>query len=98
MKITLRHGSLGLLIEDRSTVKRIQLTLSEFLVLQELINHQGLHLTRTHLIKIGWPYSHVSENSLNMVIMTLRKKLLKSGAGIEIYTIYRVGYSLNKID
>ncbi|WP_061039988.1 winged helix-turn-helix domain-containing protein [Vibrio coralliirubri] len=98
MKITLHHGSLRLLSEDSFATNTIQLTLSEFLVLQELLSHQGMHLTRAHLLKAGWPNLCVSGNSLNMVIMTLRKKLFKLGGGIEIKTIHRIGYSLNKTD
>lgn len=95
MKIILHHGSLRLSIEDCTTIKPVQLTLSEFLVLEELLTHQGEHLTKHHLLKAGWPNSYVCDNSLNMVIMTLRKKLLKLGGEFEINTIYRTGYSLN---
>ena len=96
MKITLHHGSLRLSIEGYPTIKPIQLTLSEFLVLEELLARQGEHLTKHHLLKIGWPNSYVCDNALNMVIMSLRKKLLRLGGWIEINTIYRVGYSLNQ--
>lgn len=95
MKITLHHGSLRLSIESCPTIKPIQLTLSEFLILEELFAHQGEHLTKRHLLKTGWPNSCVCDNALNMVIMSLRKKLLRLGGVIEITTIYRVGYSLN---
>ncbi|MDP2491571.1 helix-turn-helix domain-containing protein [Vibrio splendidus] len=98
MKITLHHGSLRLSIDGCPTIKPIQLTLSEFLVLEELLAHQGEHLTKRHLLKTGWPNSYVCDNALNMVIMSLRKKLLRLGGWIEINTIYRVGYSLDKID
>ncbi|OEF86459.1 winged helix-turn-helix domain-containing protein [Vibrio splendidus] len=96
MKITLHHASLRLSIEGCSAIKPIQLTLSEFLVLEELLAHQGEHLTKHHLLKTGWPNSYVCDNALNMVIMSLRKKLLMLGGWIEISTIYRVGYSLHK--
>ncbi|MCB5362125.1 winged helix family transcriptional regulator [Vibrio splendidus] len=96
MKITLHHGSLRLSIEDCPTIKPIQLTLSEFLVLEELLAHKGEHLTKHHLLKAGWPNSYVCNNALNMVIMSLRKKLLRLGGWIEISTIHRVGYSLHK--
>ncbi|NOH36273.1 winged helix-turn-helix domain-containing protein [Vibrio chagasii] len=96
MKINLHHGSLRLSIEGYTTIKPIQLTLSEFLVLEELLAHQGEHLTKHHLLKAGWPNSYVCNNALNMVIMSLRKKLLRLGGRIEISTIHRVGYSLHK--
>lgn len=97
MEITLHYGSLKLSIEGYAAITPIQLTLSEFLVLQELSCHQGEHLTKHHLLKVGWPNSYVCDNALNMVIMSLRKKLLMLPRVVEINTIHRVGYSLNKI-
>lgn len=95
MSILLHQGALRISLVDQPTTEPIQLTLSEFLVLEELLAHQGEHLTKQHLLKTGWPNSYVCDNALNMVIMSLRKKLLKLGGGIEINTIYSVGYSLN---
>ncbi|MCK8086002.1 helix-turn-helix domain-containing protein [Vibrio coralliirubri] len=98
MHLILHKGSLRISLADHPTIKPIQLTLSEFLVLKELLTHQGEHLTKHHLLKMGWPNSFVCDNALNMVIMSLRKKLLRLGGWIEINTIYKVGYSLNKTD
>ncbi len=84
-------------LADQPATKPIQLTLSEFLILEELLNHQGEHLTKQQLLKAGWPNSYVCDNALNMVIMSLRKKLLRLGGSAEIKTIYRVGYSISKL-
>ncbi|WP_227742452.1 winged helix-turn-helix domain-containing protein [Vibrio owensii] len=72
------------------------LTRSEFLLLRELVKHCGQHLSKEHLTHIGWPNSYVGPNSLNMTVMSLRKKLSFLGGFWEISTIQRHGYSLNK--
>ncbi len=97
MSILLHQGPLRLTMTEYPKSPPIQLTLSEFLVLKELLIHQGQHLSKGHLIRAGWPNSYVCDNALNMVIMSLRKKLLKYRDTIEINTIYRVGYSLNTV-
>ncbi|WP_286300080.1 winged helix-turn-helix domain-containing protein [Vibrio apostichopi] len=97
MKLQLHEGSLKAELFDPKENKTIskRFSRSEFLILRELLAHSEVHLTKEHLTQVGWPDSYVGENSLNMVIMTLRKKLAILGDFLEITTIYRVGYSLN---
>lgn len=101
MKIELHEGPLKIVIVKNGAdvsaqkVEQLQLTLSEFRILKELITNEGCHLSKEHLLKSGWPNSYVCNNALNMVIMSLRKKLNKTDVLFEINTIYRFGYSLN---
>lgn len=81
--------------DDREPLQA-KLTLSEFLVLKELVAHRGQHLSKDHLTHVGWPQSYVGPNSLNMSIMSLRKKLSYLGGFWQISTIQRHGYSLDQ--
>lgn len=99
MKIELHQGSLKLVLykENTGCISIEKLTRSEFYILQELLNRPGHHIPKSQLINAGWPDSFVCDNALNMVIMSLRKKLGKlnwnNGEELEINTIYKVGYS-----
>ncbi|MGR5357992.1 helix-turn-helix domain-containing protein [Vibrio chagasii] len=101
MHLVLDQGSLKAVSlkfdQSRYVWLQVKLSRSEFVILEELVNNLGQHLTKTHLLKIGWPNYYVCDNSLNMVIMSLRKKLECLGGHIEIITIHRVGYSLNTV-
>ncbi|MFV8458733.1 winged helix-turn-helix domain-containing protein [Vibrio owensii] len=99
--IEFHAGSLTIVVEPVSSLPSLEpftvhLTRSEFLILKELASHQGEHLSKEHLTHIGWPHSYVGPNSLNMSIMSLRKKLSILGGFWEISTIQRLGYSLNR--
>lgn len=83
-------------IRDDLEPFQAKLTLSEFLVLKELVAHRGQHLSKDHLTHVGWPQSYVGPNSLNMSIMSLRKKLSYLGGFWQISTIQRHGYSLDQ--
>ncbi|MHC0041870.1 helix-turn-helix domain-containing protein [Vibrio campbellii] len=78
-----------------SSPYQVVLTRSEFLILSFLSRNLCQHFSKEQLIRQGWPDSYVGANSLNMAIMSLRKKLLKLGGFWEISTIQRFGYSLN---
>lgn len=99
INVEFHAGSLTLFVEKLNASSDVQfainLTRSEYLVLRELVVHIGQHLSKEHLIFIGWPCSYVGPNSLNMTIMYLRKKLCVIGGFWEISTIQRHGYSLN---
>ncbi|NOH80997.1 helix-turn-helix domain-containing protein, partial [Vibrio sp. RE86] len=80
MHIHLIKGPLTLVIrhednQDLTSTHTIHLTLTEYQVLEQLLKHQGQHISKRDLIKSGWPNSIVCDNALNMVIMSLRKKL-----------------------
>lgn len=83
-------------IRDDLEPFQAKLTLSEFLVLKALVAHRGQHLSKEHLTHVGWPQSYVGPNSLNMSIMSLRKKLSYLGGFWQISTIQRHGYSLDQ--
>ncbi|WDG07024.1 helix-turn-helix domain-containing protein [Vibrio campbellii] len=99
INIEFHAGSLSLIVDKRSNKKsppvRLPLTRSEFLVLKALVINSGIHLSKEHLFRTGWPDSYVGSNSLPMAIMSLRKKLHLIGDFWEISTIQRHGYSLN---
>ncbi|WP_081635016.1 helix-turn-helix domain-containing protein [Vibrio jasicida] len=73
----------------------LRLTRSEFLILREFASYPGQHLSKHHLIEVGWPNMCIGPNSLTMVIMSLRKKLTKAASFWEIVTIHRIGYSMS---
>lgn len=100
MKIELHQGSLRLVLYNENTecISIEKLTRSEFYILKELLNWLGHHIPKAQLMDAGWPDSFVCDNALNMVIMSLRKKLRKlrwnNDGKVEINTIYKVGYSV----
>ncbi|CAH6940021.1 Helix-turn-helix domain-containing protein [Vibrio chagasii] len=93
MKFITHRGALRLTLLKNAKRTSVRLTFSEFLIIEEMLGNQGEHLTKQHLLNIGWPNSCVCDNALNMTIMSLRKKLLKLGEGGEIITIHRIGYA-----
>ncbi|WP_372384042.1 transcriptional regulator [Vibrio sp. BS-M-Sm-2] len=100
MNIELIKGPLILKItpnENTSTCISVRLTLSEYLIVEKLIDSQGTHISKRELIETGWPHCIVCDNALNMVIMSLRRKLASIDKTIEINTIQRFGYSLNVV-
>ena len=50
--------------------------------------------SREELTKTGWPNKEIGNNSLNVCIMKLRKKLKKLNSGIEIKSYPSQGYKL----
>lgn len=101
INVEFHAGSLSVIVElncndlNRNDPISTTLTRSEFLLLRELVKHCGQHLSKEHLTHVGWPHSYVGPNSLNMAIMSLRRKLSAIGGFWEISTIQRHGYSLN---
>lgn len=99
INIEFHAGSLTLVVEtlnhDDLEPLQTKLTMSEYLLLKELVAHRGQHLSKDHLTHVGWPNSYVGPNSLNMSIMSLRKKLTRIGDFWQISTIQRHGYSLD---
>ena len=101
INVEFHAGSLSVIAElnnndlNHSEPISTTLTRSEFLLLRELVKYTGQHLSKDHLTHVGWPHSYVGPNSLNMAIMSLRKKLTAIGGFWEISTIQRHGYSLN---
>ncbi|MEM8932740.1 MAG: response regulator transcription factor [Acidobacteriota bacterium] len=72
----------------------VQLTVTEFLILQALARHPGHVKTRQHLVDEGYPHeTYVSDRTIDSHIKRLRKKLTKADAEFdEIETVYGLGY------
>jgi len=75
--------------------KEVDLTYKEFEILKYLMLNRGIAVTREQLLNTVWGYDSESESrTVDSHILTLRKKLGKSGALIE--TIRNVGYKLGE--
>lgn len=75
--------------------QEIELTYKEYEILKYLILNRGIAVTRGQLLNTVWGYDNESDSrTVDSHILTLRKKLGKSGALIE--TIRNVGYKLGE--
>lgn len=75
-------------------IDKVNLNHSEILILEELLMNRGTELLRDDLISIGWPSRIVGNNSLNVSIMNLRKKISFCSKSFNIKTIPSIGYKL----
>jgi DNA-binding response OmpR family regulator len=77
----------------------LDLTVTEFTLLQALARHPGHVKTRAQLMQDGYPYdAYVSERTIDSHIKRLRKKLAEAdpkGAEV-IETVYGLGYRLRE--
>ncbi|MGF1903133.1 winged helix-turn-helix domain-containing protein [Aliivibrio sifiae] len=74
--------------------EKVNLNHSEILILEELLINRGTELLRDDLISIGWPSRIVGNNSLNVSIMNLRKKISFCSKSFNIKTVPSIGYKL----
>lgn len=73
----------------------VQLTPTEFRLLARLAAHPGDAVRRRELVQTGWPHGAiVHENTLDVYVARLRRKLATLPAAPEIATVHGVGYSL----
>ncbi len=73
----------------------VELTYKEYETLKYLIINKGIAVTREQLLNTVWGYDSESDSrTVDSHILTLRKKLGKSGALIE--TIRNVGYKIGE--
>jgi two-component system response regulator MprA len=71
------------------------LTPTEFRVLGALVERAGEAVRRRELIRAGWPDGAiVHDNTLDVYIGRLRRKLGELSSGARIATVHRVGYRL----
>lgn len=72
----------------------VQLTLTEFLILQALLRHPGHVKTRQQLLDEGYAYdTYVSDRTIDSHIKRLRRKLVEADSAFdEIETVYGLGY------
>jgi len=76
--------------------RRVELTPTEFRLLARLAGRAGEAVRRRELVRTGWPHGAiVHDNSLDVYIARLRRKLRALPGAPEITTVHGVGYSLN---
>ena len=67
----------------------------EIKLLQFMLNHPNIVLTRDELLERVWDYSFGGgTRTVDMHIKRLREKLISAGAEISIHTVWGVGYKL----
>jgi two-component system OmpR family response regulator len=73
----------------------IELTPTEFRLLAKLAAVPGEAVRRRALVQAAWPHGAiVSENTLDVYVARLRRKLAQLPDGPAIHTVHGVGYSL----
>lgn len=72
----------------------VELNNSEYNILCYLLNNNSELSSRDTLLEEGWPGRVVTENSLNVAMMKLRKKIEQLGADIQIITVPSMGYQV----
>ena len=77
--------------------RRLELTRTEFLLLELLMNHPRQVLTRTQIFEHVWGYDFgPSSNSLEVYVGYLRRKLEAGGEPRLLHTVRGVGYVLRE--
>ncbi len=73
---------------------QVQLTLTEFLILQALTRHPGHVKSRQQLLDEGYAFdTYVSDRTIDSHIKRLRRKMVEADADFdEIETVYGLGY------
>jgi two-component system response regulator MprA len=83
--------------EVRRGDRRIELTKTEFALLEQLIRHPRVVLTRSQLFEAVWGYDFgPRSNSLEVYVGYLRRKTEADGEPRLIQTVRGVGYSLRE--
>jgi two-component system, OmpR family, response regulator ChvI len=72
----------------------VQLTLTEFLILQALVRHPGHVKSRQNLLDEGYAFdTYVSDRTIDSHIKRLRRKMVEADSSFdEIETVYGLGY------
>ncbi len=74
---------------------RVRLTKREWPLLHYLLEHEGRAVSRAELIADAWGKAgEVTENSVDVYIGYLRRKLVKAGARLRIDTVRGTGFML----
>ncbi|MGL5042351.1 MAG: winged helix-turn-helix domain-containing protein, partial [Culicoidibacterales bacterium] len=83
----------------RANQQIILLTKNEYLMLKQLIQAEQKMITREELIKTLWKdESFIDENTLNVNISRIRKKLEKIKYDHYLKTIKGLGYMLTEVE
>jgi DNA-binding response OmpR family regulator len=70
----------------------IEFTLQEYALLETLIQHKNMALSREKLLQLAWGYEYIGETrTVDVHIQKLRKKLNWDN---RIKTVYKMGYRL----
>jgi len=73
----------------------IKLTPTEFRLLGVLVAKSGEAVRRRMMVAAAWPPgSVVHDNTVDVYVARLRRKLRESGSRVEIHTVHRIGYEL----
>ena len=83
--------------EVRRGEREIELTKTEYALLEQLLRHPRQVLTRAQLFEAVWGYDFgPSSNSLEVYIGYLRRKTEAGGEDRLIHTVRGVGYALRE--
>jgi two-component system response regulator MprA len=78
-----------------SGTESVELTPTEFRIFARLAAHPGEAVRRRELIQAGWPEgARVHDNTLDVYIAAIRRKLAALPDAPTLKTIYGVGYSI----
>ena len=95
----MRFADLFLDTEKREAVRaglRLELTRTEFSILECLMRAAGRAVTRDNIIEFVWGERDISENNLDVFMRYLRSKVDRSGQPRLIHTERGLGYSLRE--
>jgi DNA-binding response OmpR family regulator len=95
----MRFADLFLDIEKREAVRagrHLDLTRTEFSILECLMRASGRVVTRSRIIELVWGDRDVSENNLDVFIRYLRSKVDREGLPRLLHTERGLGYSLKE--
>jgi DNA-binding response OmpR family regulator len=75
--------------------QRLDLTVTEWRLLEFLLRHPGQALSRQQILDYVWSYDHAVQSSLvDVYISYLRRKLDQPGQPDPIQTVRGIGYRL----
>lgn len=78
-------------------VRRVELTRTEFTLLELFLRHPRQVLTREQILKTVWGFDfEPSSNSLDVYVMYLRRKTEAAGEPRLVHTVRGVGYALRE--
>ena len=95
----MRFSDLFLDSEKREAVRagqRLELTRTEFSILECLLRSAGRVVKRGRIIELVWGDREVSENNLDVFVRYLRTKVDRAGLPRLLHTERGVGYSIRE--
>lgn len=98
-KITLDDSGVELInntLTDSNFNKRVSLSPSESLILEQLVKNSPKAVGRDFLLEHCWPGRVVTGSSLNVAVKNIRTALNSIGCDCKILTVQKEGYSFSK--